>query len=95
MANQILRTIPLFNSHPQTMVQHLPPDLTRENSPFEANWFLSSVTEADLRVFWRLYQILDSVTLRVPEANKFSRHSKGNEVAFNEKLFLLGARLPL
>lgn len=65
------------------------------DSPFKAVWFPSIITEHDIKVFRGLYQIPDSVTLRVPGPDQFASRPRDNEVAFNEELFLLGARLPL
>lgn len=70
------------------MVQYPLSDIIRENSLFKADWFSSSITKTDLKVFSKLYEITNSVTLKVPKANEFSSHQRLNEVAFNEELFL-------
>lgn len=40
---------------PQLMVQYSPLDLTKENSPFEVDWFPYSITETVMKVFRELY----------------------------------------
>lgn len=39
------------------------PEPTKTSRPYEANWFTSSVTHSDHKVYRKMYQILDEVLL--------------------------------
>lgn len=63
----------------------------RENKPVKTYRFPCNIMQADVKVYRykKVFQILDIVTLKVNGPS----HPQGKEVAFNEELFFLGARL--